>query len=128
MRCLQFDHECLRIETEKGVSDRLEWASVLEVFAFKDDVFGTDIICIGFRTDDMGFHWKIDEEYEGYKDLKTFLPEVFPGIRTDWFSDVAFPPLATCLTSLWGEQSDRGDLGDRKDPANPRIAGRSVGA
>ncbi len=99
---LRFDHECLRVETEKGASDRLEWGSVLEVFTFKNDVFAYDIICVGFRTDDEGCYFKIDEECEGYGDLLEFLPEVFPGIRTDWFSDVAFPAFEPCVTTLWG--------------------------
>jgi hypothetical protein len=80
----------------------LEWTAVLEVFAFKEDVFAHDIICIGFRTDETGSHWKVDEECEGYKDLLDYLPCVFPGIRKDWFSDVAFPAFKPCMASLWG--------------------------
>ena len=99
---LQIDHRGLRIETEKGDSDTLEWRSVLDVFGFKDDVFAYDMICIGFRTDETGEYWKIDEEYVGYKELLEFLPEVFPGLRTDWFFEVAFPAFTPCVTTLWG--------------------------
>ena len=100
---LYFDSQGLRIENEGRYSDTLTWTSVLEVFAFKEDVFAYDIICIGFRTDNIGTHWKVDEECEGYKELLSFLPRIFPGIRTDWFTNVAFPAFKPCVTFLWGE-------------------------
>jgi hypothetical protein len=105
---LRFDSHGLRIETNGQLSETLCWASVLEVFAFKEDVFAYDIICIGFRTDDNGTYWKIDEECDGYKDLLGLLPMVFTGMRSDWFSDVAFPAFMACVVSLWGQaQIDR---------------------
>ena len=99
---LHFDGRGLRIEPKQGAIARLEWGSVLEVFAFKEDVFACDIICIGFRTDDVGGYFKIDEDCEGYGSLLDFLPRMFPGIRTDWFPDVAFPAFEPCVTTLWG--------------------------
>ena len=99
---LKIDLRGLRIETAKGDSETMEWSSVLEVFGFKEDVFAFDIICIGFRTGETGEYWKVDEEWEGYKELLTLLPEVFSGIRTDWFSEVAFPAFKPCVTTLWG--------------------------
>ncbi|MCX6876399.1 MAG: hypothetical protein NTW21_21700 [Verrucomicrobia bacterium] len=105
---LRFDSHGLQIVTNGQLSETLCWASVLGVFAFKEDVFAYDIICIGFRTDDNGTYWKIDEECDGYKDLLGFLPMVFTGIRSDWFSDVAFPAFMPCVVSLWGQaQIDR---------------------
>ena len=100
---LRFDSHALRIENDGHFSDALDWATVLEVFAFKEDVFAYDIICIGFRTDDTGTYWKIDEECEGYKELLGFLPMIFTGIRSDWFSDVAFPAFKPCVVTLWGQ-------------------------
>ncbi|MEM9481379.1 MAG: hypothetical protein AAGA58_17145, partial [Verrucomicrobiota bacterium] len=79
-----------------------EWKQVKEVFAYKDDVFAYDIICLGFRTDDKGTFFWIDEEHDGYRDFEENLPEYFPGIRTDWFREVAFPAFATNVTHLWG--------------------------
>jgi hypothetical protein len=100
---LHFDSHGLKIEAEKQMSEILPWSSVLEIFGFKEDVFAYDIICIGFRTDDAGLHWKVDEECDRYDELLKFLPEVFPGIRVDWFSDVAFPVFKPCVTTLWGD-------------------------
>lgn len=82
----------------------LRWDEVKEIFAFKDDVFAYDIICIGFRLDDEGTYFRIDEENEKYRDFLAFLPTVFSGVRIDFFSDVTFPAFATCLTSLRGEK------------------------
>lgn len=85
----------------------LPWDSVLEVFAYKDDVFSYDIICIGFRLNDQGTYVRIDEEYEGYKSLIDYLPHVFQGIRSDWFREVAHPAFETCLVTLWGNAKIR---------------------
>lgn len=101
---LVFDELGLRVEAQGANATALRWDDVKEIFAFKDDVFAYDIICLGFRLDDAGTYLKIDEECEGYKELLDFLPAVFPYIRTDWFAEVAFPAFATCLISLWGEK------------------------
>ncbi|MGJ8674282.1 hypothetical protein [Rubritalea sp.] len=77
---------------------------VIEVFAFKEDLFSTDIICIGFRINSDGDYFKIDEEMNNYVTCRDALPDYFPGIRTDWFREVAFPAFdANCL-SIWGEE------------------------
>ena len=101
---LHFDDHSLRIESEGNDPATLEWPSVLEVFAYKDDAFNYDIINIGFRINDQGDYVRVDEEAEGYKSLLKMLPKIFEGIREDWFSDVVFPAFETCLTCLWGEE------------------------
>lgn len=101
---LRYDESRLCVEEPGADPTALRWDDVKEIFAFKDDVFGYDIICIGFRLDDEGKYLKIDEEFEGFKELLVFLPTVFPAVRADWFFEVAFPAFATCLVSLWGEK------------------------
>lgn len=101
---LDFDKTFLRIVQSSGDESVLQWADVKEIFAFKDDAFAYDIICIGFRTDDEGSYFKIDEECGCYGELLDFLPTVFPSLRAKWFAEVAFPAFATCLVSLWGEK------------------------
>jgi hypothetical protein len=80
---------------------RCPWSEVLEVFAYKVDLFAYDEICIGFRFDAVGNHWWVGESYTGYKDLIEELPRRFPGIRTDWFAEVAHPAFAENRTCLW---------------------------
>jgi len=104
---LRFDDNSLRIENKDGFSTLLEWKNVVEVFAYKDDLFTYDIICIGFRTNEAGEYVKVDEESEGYEGLISFLPAQFSGIRTDWFSEVAFPAIESCVISLWDADKNK---------------------
>jgi len=83
----------------------VRWADVKEIVAFKVDLFAVDLICIAFRVSDDGEYFEIDEEMPGYKALLEALPATFPGIRTDWFSEVAFPAFATNATSLWRREA-----------------------
>jgi hypothetical protein len=82
---------------------RCTWADVVEVFAYKIDLFSYDEICVGFRFDGAGNHWWVGESYTGYTDLLEELPRRFPGIRTDWFSEVTHPAFATNRTIIWGQ-------------------------
>ncbi len=81
----------------------IEWSDVREVVAFKEDRFAYDEICVGFRTDDSDSYRNVTEEFVHYRELLEELPRRFPGIRTDWFSDVAFPAFVPNWTTLWGE-------------------------
>jgi hypothetical protein len=84
------------------VRGRVLWSEVIEVFAYKMDLFSVDEICVGFRLDDSGTHCWVSEEFRGYKEVVEQLRMRFPGIREDWFSDVAFPAFAENRTTLWG--------------------------
>lgn len=102
-RFIKFDATGFAI-TEDGMPEvRGDWASVREVFAYKLDLFSVDEICIGLRYDSTGMHWWIGESYAGYKDFLEELPHRFPGIRTDWFAEVAHPAFVENRTTLWGE-------------------------
>jgi hypothetical protein len=79
-----------------------DWLSVKEVFAYKDDLFAYDEICIGFRFDDAGRYWWVGEDYVGYQKFVEGLKSRFPGIKTGWFSEVAHPPFIHNRTTLWG--------------------------
>ena len=114
---LHFDNSSLMVENKDGVSEIFEWKTAVEVFAYKDDVVAYDIICIGFRTNEAGDYFWVDEECEGYKEMVSFLPAVFSGIRTDWFSEVAFPAFKPCVTSLWGEDKIQEIWKDEQDVA-----------
>lgn len=91
------------VEEDVLPGTRCTWTSVLEVFAYKIDLFSYDEICIGFRFDAAGNYYWVGESYTGYKELLEELPRRFTGIKADWFSEVAHPAFATNRTSLWGE-------------------------
>lgn len=85
-----------------GAEDvRLSWADVREVFAYKIDRFTVDDLCVGFCLNEAGDYGWISEEDAGYAELVAYLPKAFPGIRTDWFRDVAFPAFVENRTTLW---------------------------
>ena len=85
------------------------WSDVNEIFAFKQDVFSYDLICLGFRLRDSDTICEVDEECAGYKQLVSELETRFPGLKTDWFAEVAFPAFKTNQTILW-TKSDQDDL------------------
>ncbi|WP_367871957.1 hypothetical protein [Luteolibacter sp. Populi] len=82
---------------------RVDWAEVGEIVASKEDLFSVDEICVGFRYADSDDYQCVDESDAGYKELLAALELNFPGIKTDWFSDVAFPAFETNWTVLWSK-------------------------
>ena len=89
-------------ESGKIVAE-VSWVDVREIFAFKRDMFTYDLICLGFRIDDEGNYWEVNEDFVGYDKLRTEFAERFAGICADWFEVVAFPAFATNRTTIWGK-------------------------
>lgn len=89
------------VEDDKLLA-RVAWSDVLEIFAYKEDRFTYDGICLGFRVSEDGTFWMVSEDYMGYQELLAALGHRFSGIRTDWFSEVAFPAFVPNRTTLWG--------------------------
>jgi hypothetical protein len=102
-RDVRFDDAGFSVFEEEEKKASVPWSEVLEIFAYKLDLGMYDEICIGFRVDTAGTHWWVSEEFVGYRDFVEELGRRFPGIRTDWFSDVAFPAFVENRTTLWGE-------------------------
>ena len=80
---------------------QVDWAEVLEIVAWKEDLFTYDIICLGFRVREDGAYWQINEEFDGYSEFHTELNRRFPEIKPDWVMDVAFPAFARNRMTLW---------------------------
>lgn len=106
---VKFDDVGIYIFEHGKLVTQVVWTSVLEVFAYKEDRFTFDDICLGFRVNADGTYWMISEDYIGYQALLDELKRRYDGIRTDWFSEVAFPAFATNRTTLWGESWDSKD-------------------
>lgn len=87
----------------EAVKVRVEWASVREIFAYKTDRFSCDEICVGFRVDETDSYYWVGEDDLGYRELLVEIEKRFTGIKTDWFSKVAYPAFALNRTTLWGE-------------------------
>lgn len=95
--------------TWRGKTTKVSWSEVLEIFAFKRDLWTYDMICIGFRVSEDGNYYEIDEEMPGYNAVVAAMENAFPGIvkREAWFHSVAFPAFATNLKTLWGAEKMR---------------------
>lgn len=84
-------------------TSRVQWTEVLEIFAYKDDLFSYDEIRIGFRFAADGSYQSVGEDFVGYRELLAKLTSRFAGFRENWVCDVAFPAFAANRTTLWGE-------------------------
>lgn len=81
----------------------LRWPHVSEIVAYKEDLFGCDSICIAFRVGETDDYVRVFEEAVGFKEMLSELDRRFPGIRKDWFNDVAFPAFVPNWTTIWGQ-------------------------
>jgi hypothetical protein len=84
------------------------WSVVDEIVAWKEDLWGVDLICVGFRLSgrDSDSDWiTVHEEMPGYKLLIAELERRFPEHRNDWWSKVVQPPFAECRTTIY-QRSD----------------------
>jgi hypothetical protein len=79
----------------------LPTSEVVEIAAWKDDLFAYDVICFGFRRINETHFLQCNEEMQGWEELQEFLKARF-GIE-DWFEKIAFPAFVPNFTSLWGE-------------------------
>jgi hypothetical protein len=102
-REIRFDAAGFSVFEQEQRKVSVPWSTVVEVFAYKVDLFSIDEICLGSRIDAAGTHEWVSEEFIGYRVFLEELGRRFPGIRTGWFSDVAFPAFAENRTTLWGE-------------------------
>lgn len=94
----------LRFSWDDGSSDGFHWVSVKQIYAYKEDLFSVDRLCLGFRVDDNGFWWKIHEEMDCWEDVLAVVNKRFGINHDNWFCAVAFPAFATKFTHLWGEE------------------------
>jgi len=92
--------ELLNIETGERFW-QLNWTDVKEIVAYKWDLFGYDLICIGFRTADEHAYWEVAEEDYNWNTLCDFLRSEFK-LNPRWWSHVAYPAFVTNWTTIWG--------------------------
>src|SRR5205814_6642605 len=56
---------------------RLRWSAVKEIAVWKDDLFGYDCICVGFRIAEEPNYFWVDEEMPGWQSLWEELAKQF---------------------------------------------------
>jgi hypothetical protein len=57
---------------------QVRWADVQEIFAFKQDCWIYDNICLGFRVSEDGSYYWVNEDTPGYAALLQELSRVHP--------------------------------------------------
>lgn len=84
----------------------VNWASVVEIVAFKHDLFSIDEICLGFRVEGSDRFLWAGEEDQGFVGLRDDVEDCFEGILPSWFHQVAFPAFEENWTTIWRRGAD----------------------
>ena len=95
---LETDELGFRILVPGPVVDT-NWDDIIEITAFKRDLFIVDLISFAIGLSD-GSWLKVDEEMPGFKEFEEKLKLMLPGFDQEWWSRVAFPafePRATVI-------------------------------
>jgi hypothetical protein len=86
----------------KSEQQKIKWAEIERLIAYKQDLMTTDEICM-----DIVFNnWQatISEETPGWYQFVEKTKLVFPNIPKNWDTEIAQPPFATNLTILYQRQ------------------------
>ena len=100
-RFVRLDEEGFSLSQYGKISVRVQWSDVVEICAFKRDLFAIDEICFGFRLKDTQQLLCAGEQDVGFENLQPEMEQKFSGIRRDWFREVAGPAFAENWTLLW---------------------------
>lgn len=82
---------------------QIKWSDVKEIVMYKWDLYGYDLICIGFRTGEEFAYFEVSEEDRNWNTLCDFLRSEF---NVDWataWPRVAYPAFVTNWTTIWGD-------------------------
>jgi hypothetical protein len=82
---------------------QINWQDVKEIVTYKVDLFGFDLICIGFRTTEEPEYFEVSEDDQNWNTLCDHL-QTHLGI--DWpraWLHVVFPAFVANHTTIWGD-------------------------
>ncbi|MBC8355684.1 MAG: hypothetical protein H8E66_27210 [Planctomycetes bacterium] len=91
-----------RFKLTRGDHEELEvnWDSIVEIIAFKRDMFGYDVICLCFRVSENDDFIEVAEDFPGHSAFIQELTSRF-ALAENWWNDVAFPAFATNASTIW---------------------------
>lgn len=81
----------------------VRWEDVVEIVAYKRDLFACDEVCMGFRRRGLPHYVEVNESQRGFRQLQGQLRERFALDIDSWLPAVAVPAFKTRWTVLWGE-------------------------
>lgn len=98
---------------------QFKWSEITRIFAFKRDCWTVDSIRMGVELG-ASRAIEVSEEMSGWRNFVKALPVLVPGApsQDEWFTKVAFPAFALCLTELYPRPF--GDSPDLRASASPR--------
>lgn len=103
---IQFDENHVALVREPNhVLWELNWDDVLEIAAWKDDLWSYDEICMGFRISEGDSYFWCDEEDQGWVNLMRTCEQRF-GFEDGWWSKVAIPAFERKWTVFWKRPSE----------------------
>ncbi|MEM6503985.1 MAG: hypothetical protein AAF711_00815 [Planctomycetota bacterium] len=99
---------CTKIVNSNGViytwsdgrpQQAFKWSEVSEIRTYKVDCFAYDDICLRFR---IGDNWyEVSEQDDIFRSVVETVEQIFPGIPTNWYSEVMLPAFDTNDRLLW---------------------------
>ena len=90
------------IVVRRGTEEvRLNWNWIDEIYAYKTDLFTTDLICLAIICGTQKQAIEIHEEMHGYYDARPYFTAHLPGYSESWFSEVAFPAFVENRKMIW---------------------------
>ena len=78
----------------------IAWDDIVEIVAFKWDIFVYDVICLGFRLIGAEDFIEVAEAFSGYKNFIKAVESRF-ALAENWWNDVAFPAFETNWSTIW---------------------------
>ena len=105
---VQFDEVGITqtVKREDSVEEvRLPWDDVVEIYAYKLDLYAVDQICWVIKAGEFGI--EVREDDRGYEKLIAHMESNIPGFpgQHQWFEQVALPPFETNWTKIFSRES-----------------------
>jgi len=79
----------------------IKWREVKQVFTYKVDCWGYDVIRLAFETSDLETTVHVSEDAEHFSELMCAFTGAFPEIDPEWYQKVMQPPFAENFTVLF---------------------------
>jgi len=99
----QYEEDGFSYSFKEGV-EKISWAAIERIVAYKADQLTTDEICLDVFWKD--WRWTITEDTPGWYIFVEKLKEIFPTIPDDWDSQIIQPPFTSNYVVLY----DRGQF------------------
>lgn len=81
---------------------RIEWNELIEIIAYKQDLFSYDEVWFGFRTKNIDEYYHVNEETKGFYEFAKSLPKFLNSFDADWSKKVFSPAFERNQQTIYG--------------------------